>query len=266
MLKTAFVGRPNYFDQRLCEWLSEHSDLSLILWIGSWATEAKGVVRRFRERLRLKGPLRAINEFLYYATYRLTLMGDEERKIKAAMDGVRPRPRRALAEIPQVQIEDVRSPALPGLVHDSRIDAMFATCVDAYFPRPLIDAPRLGSFLWHEGFTPEYRGAYPAFWTLVNQDYERLGYTLLRMNEKLDAGEVFVQGRVRCCDPRRDWHSYLGHKSIVDSLPEVERFLIALEEGRARPIARGDARDGYYSYPTATAFLLLMWRRLWRGG
>ncbi len=65
---------------------------------------------------------------------------------------------------------------------------MFAMCIDVYLPKALINAPRHGSFLWHEGFTPEYRGVYPAFWGLVNEDYDCLVYTLLCTNSKLDAG------------------------------------------------------------------------------
>lgn len=270
MLKTAFIGSENHYDKRLCEWISEHSDLSLIIWTNnlSWATSTTGnrkkrILDRFMKRARKNGIVRTVDEFLYYVLFRVTLMDEEERKVKAAIDGVPVAPRRPLADIPQVRPYDIKSPELVELMKSHGIEAIFSMCIDVYLPKQLINAPKHGAFLWHEGYTPEYRGVYPAFWALVNEDYDLLGYTLLRMNSKLDAGEIFLQGRAHNLDLTKDWHSYIAHKSIVDSLPEVQEFLVALEQGTAKPIERPNAKDGYYSYPTASALLKLMWRRFW---
>jgi len=268
MLKTAFIGSENHFDNRLCEWISEHSDLSLIIWTNdlSWASSTvsgrkRRVINRFIQRARKKGVLRAVNEFFYYVLYRATIMNSEEAKVRNAIDGVAVHPRRPLNEIRQIRPNNINSSELPQLLKSHGIDAMFSMCIDVYLPATLINTPKHGSFLWHEGFTPEYRGVYPAFWALVNEDYERLGYTLLRMNSKFDGGEIFLQRRTENLDLTKDWHSYIAHKSIVDSLPEARQFLVALEQNQEQPIQRDHATDGYYSYPTMTALLKLMWRR-----
>ena len=72
------------------------------------------------------------------------------------------------------------------------------------------------------------------------------------------------RGPVVGADYQRDWHSYLSAKSILESLPHVDRFIRDLEAGQQRPIERR-AQDGYYSYPTATALLRLALRRRRRG-
>lgn len=115
--------------------------------------------------------------------------------------------------------------------------------------------------MWHEGITPEYRGVYSPFWALVNEDYDNLGYTLLKMNERLDAGDIFVQGKAKDIDPLKDWHGYIGHKVIIDSLPEVKTLLNKLENNNHLPINRKDAKDGFYSYPTLTAFIKFLINR-----
>ena len=86
------------------------------------------------------------------------------------------------------------------MLESLRLDAVFAMCVDAYFPRRLRDAPRHGVFLWHEGITPEYRGLYSSFWALLRQDYARIGFTLLKANERFDAGTIYLQGAVEDAD------------------------------------------------------------------
>ena len=51
---------------------------------------------------------------------------------------------------------------------------------------------------------------YSPFWALLRQDYERIGYTLLKMNTEYDAGDIYVQGPVENANFERDWHSFLN--------------------------------------------------------
>lgn len=268
MLKTAFIGCRNPFTCLICEWLAEHTDLSLIIWANEmwWAYgRGWGRVRRiaanFLKRARKRGWLRAADEFLCLVLYRTFIYWGDANNIDRAMAAVTCHPRKALGEIKQVRSNDIRSPELLELVRSMKLDAMFSMCIDVYMPADLIQSPKYGSFLWHEGITPEYRGVHSPFWALVRKDYDRVGYTLLRMNSRLDAGEVFVQGRVRDVDMMRDWHGYLGPKAVLDSLPAVAQFIQELEAGRAAPISRDSAVDGYYSYPTGSGLLRIAARR-----
>jgi methionyl-tRNA formyltransferase len=122
-------------------------------------------------------------------------------------------------------------------------------CVNDYFGKKLLNLPQKGVFLWHEGITPEYRGLYSAFWAIHNLDFDNIGYTLLKMNQKIDAGDIYVQGKGKDIDPFSQTHSYIGHKMIWDSLDSVETFLKNLEKDQAKPIIRQNYSDGYYTYP-----------------
>jgi hypothetical protein len=271
VLRTAFIGNENIFDRRICEWLSERTDLSLIIWTNdlSWAggrglERKRRVLRRFARRLRTKGLVRTLDEALYYLVYRRFIARGETRRLKQLVADLSCAPARPLSAIDQLRPRDIASPALTAALRERRVDALFAMCIDTYLPKALTSAPRHGCFLWHEGITPEYRGVYSPFWALANRDYERIGYTMLKMNSRLDAGDIFVQGPARDIDVHRDWHSYIGHKAIVDSLPAVGRFLVELERETAVPLPRPGAIDGYYSYPTATALLKILRNRVLR--
>jgi hypothetical protein len=272
MLRTAFIGNENFYDRKICEWLSEHTDLSLIIWTNkmTWANSASGgrkkrVIKRFVQRSRRYGKMRAIDEFLYYVLYRSFLAREESAKIKKLVESVEVAPKKSLSDINQIKPESIKSKELEKLVESSNLDAMFAMCIDVFLPDKLINAPKYGTFLWHEGITPNYRGVYSPFWALINQDYENLGYTLLKMNSKLDAGDIYVQGKAENIDLKTDWHSYIGHKAVLDSLPKVEIFLKQLESNQHNAIEKNDSADGYYSYPTASALLKLALRRKFAG-
>ncbi|MFN0279984.1 MAG: formyltransferase family protein [Pyrinomonadaceae bacterium] len=268
MLRTAFIGNENFYDQKICEWLSQHTDLSLIIWTDkmTWSFNDDGqrnkrIKKRFIERSKKYGKLRAANEFLYYILYRKFIGRDDLSKVRSAVDSIEVRPKRDLSQIEQIRPDNIKSKELQDAVEACKLDAMFAMCIDVYLPKALINTPKYGTFLWHEGITPNYRGVYSPFWALVNKDYDNLGYTLLRMNSKLDAGEVYVQGKAENIDLVNDWHSYIGHKAVLDSLPKIELFLKDLNANQHRPIDRSNAQDGYYSYPTASSLLKLMMER-----
>jgi hypothetical protein len=271
MLKIAFVGHENEFTYFMCDWLAENTDLSLIIWTEKmwWAYghgwgRIRRVLAHFSKRVRKRGWLRAADEFLYFVLYWGFLHRRETKQVHKAVASAACRPRKPLTEITQVWPTDIRSPELVELLRSKGIDAIFSMCIDVYLPKELIESPKYGSFLWHEGITPEYRGVHSPFWALYRDDYDNIGYTFLRMNAKLDAGEIFAQGKVRDADFTRAWHSYLGHKAVLDSLPDVKRFLRELENGQPASISRDGAVDAYYSYATGSALLWIVARRLFR--
>ncbi len=268
MLRTAFIGNENAFNHKMCEWLSLHTDLSLIIWTnvltwssGKGSERRKKVIQRFVHRAKRYGRLRAANELLYFAVYRVFLANDEQSRLRNLVNSFNFDPKTPISEIEQIRPDNIKSEELLRVVREQHLDAMFAMCIDVYLPKELIHAPRFGTFLWHEGITPDYRGMHSPFWTLANKDYDNLGYTLLKMNAKWDAGEIYVQGKAQDIDFMRDWHCYIGHKSIFDSLPQVEKFLTALEGNKPCPIERPNAADVYYSYPTGSELLKILFRR-----
>jgi hypothetical protein len=275
MLKTGFIGRDNEFNRLICCWLSQHTDLGVIVWTNAMAwskgtamQRVRKTVGRFFHRAQKMGLPRTINEFGFYALYGVFLWRPEQKRLHEAVEECDVHPKKPLASIRQLRPDSMKSPDLAAALKSARLDATFSMCIDVYLPQAVRDASRHGIFLWHEGITPEYRGVYSPFWALLNEDYRNIGYTLLKVNNKLDAGDVYLQARMLALDPTRDWHTYIGHKAILESLPQVERFLEQLENGRARPITRPNAVDRFYSYPTATALLRLAlrrWKYRWLG-
>jgi methionyl-tRNA formyltransferase len=134
-------------------------------------------------------------------------------------------------------------------------DVIFSHCIHQFFGKKLRDAAPHGVFLWHVGITPEYKGLYAPFWTMHNMDFQNFGYSLFRLNDRIDDGDIYVQGRINNVDIRRDNHHLIEHKAILASLPDVGQFLTELENGTAKPIERPNAVPGYYSYPGITDYI-----------
>jgi methionyl-tRNA formyltransferase len=62
-------------------------------------------------------------------------------------------------------------------------------------PPSFLSAPKLGCLNLHPSLLPKYRGAAPINWSLINGE-ERTGITVIRMNDRMDAGDIVLQDGV----------------------------------------------------------------------
>lgn len=268
MLSAVFIGSRNDFDEVLVDWLGRRVDLRGVVWTSStaWQRSVRGRLDFARRRARRYGVRKAIDETAFYLYFHRA----KKRSDHAELVGRVIEPYRAEHGAPEwsgdaIAAAGVNSPEVLDFLRERRPDVVFAMCINDYFGREIRSIPTHGVLLWHEGITPEYKGLYSPFWAAHNLDLDRIGYTMLRMSDEIDAGEVLVQGPALDVDPRRHGHLYMGHKAIWDSLPAVERFLGALEAGRARPIERPGAAGRMYTYP-GLSDLVRQRRRLGRLG
>jgi hypothetical protein len=262
MLKTIFIGAKNDFDDMLVHWLSKRTEVVGAVWLdpGAWRSSWSGRLDFLKKRIRRRGVLKALDEAAYFFVFNALLEGGNAEQLYTLSDPYFAANDNARWTGDSITAESVNAPEVLEFVAERQPDLAFAMCINNYFGRKIRAIPRHGVFLWHEGVTPDYRGLHSPFWALHNGDFDSVGYTLLRMNDELDGGEIYVQGRLTGFDPHRDTPSYLGHKAIVESLPAVERFLGQLGAGTATPIERSGAASSYYSYPGLTDLVRLRLR------
>ncbi len=255
MLGTVFLGSRNEFDQVLVDWLARRTDLRGVVWTRStaWQRTLRGKLRFARRRARRYGVLKAVDETVFYLVFHRLLKARDDRELRARVidpyirDGGGSRRPEWTGDA--IEATDVNSREVLSFLREREPDAALAMCINNWFGEEIRAIPRHGVLLWHEGVTPEYKGLYSPFWAAHNLDFERIGYTVLRMNAEYDAGQVFAQGRARDVSPLRHGHLYMGHKAIWDSLPDIEPLLPKLERGEAEAIDRTGAEEAIYTYP-----------------
>jgi hypothetical protein len=258
VLRAAFIGSPNRFNEILVHWLAQRVELTGVVWTdaSAWKRTLRGRLEFARRRLHRRGPLGTLDEAAFHVYFHRRLMAaDVARLDREVVDPYVAEHGVVRWNGDAARAADVNADEVCDFLAPRRPDVVFAMCISARFSDRLRAIPRHGLFLWHEGITPEYRGLYSPFWAVHELDFERIGYTLLRASEELDAGEVFAQGRARNVDPWRDHHVYMGHKAIWDGLPAVEAFLAELEAGTARPLPRDGAVPRYFTYPGLSDFV-----------
>jgi len=259
-MRSVFIGSKNEFDEIIVDWLSQNTELAGVVWSDSavWRKTWRGRFKYGLKRAKRYGFLKIFNELLlfFYVKKKIAVkdLGYLKREI------IRPywkNTGRKFSDLKfkSISSDNVNKPEVLDFLNELKPDVIFAMCVNDFFGKKIRAIPRYGVFLWHEGLTPEYKGLYSPFWTLYNREYDRLGYTFLKMNDDIDGGEVYVQGYAKDIDLRKHNYAFIGHKAIYDSLPEVKTFLSELESGISKTIKRSPTKSGYYTYPGLTDYI-----------
>lgn len=110
---------------------------------------------------------------------------------------------------------------------------------------------RYGTINFHTGITPQYRGNSTIYWALRNMEPEMVGYTLHRVVDTIDAGDIIYQEviPVLSSDSERTIFKRcedLGSKKIVEIVDLIE------ETGNEVPTIKQDLSIGreYRGVPT----------------
>lgn len=94
-------------------------------------------------------------------------------------------------EIPLLQPEKLRDPQFLEQLRQLEAD-LFVVVAFRMLPREVWSMPRLGTFNLHASLLPQYRGAAPLNWAIINGEHES-GITTFLLNERIDEGQILLQ-------------------------------------------------------------------------
>lgn len=141
---------------------------------------------------------------------------------------LRPTPLAAAAEqlgLAVTAVEDINAPEGVSAVAAASADVMVVVDFGQKIARAARDAARLGTFNLHGSLLPELRGAAPVNWAII-RGHPHTGVTVIRMVDRMDAGEVFSQRRteVRPDETAEELHDRLaemGVETVLETLAKL---------------------------------------------
>ena len=120
-------------------------------------------------------------------------------------------------------------------------------CVVAYgkiLPQELLDIPKYGCVNVHGSLLPEYRGAAPIQWAVLNGD-KKTGVTTMFMNAGMDTGDMILKEEVEIGDDETtgelwDRLKMIGANLLIKTVKEIENGTATRtkqpEEGKMAPM------------------------------
>lgn len=133
--------------------------------------------------------------------------------------------------LPILQPEKLRDPAFLDELHSIGAD-LFVVVAFRMLPQVVWSMPPLGTFNLHASLLPQYRGAAPINWAIINGE-KTSGVTTFLLNEHIDEGEILLQSSTAITP-----HDTAG--TLHDRLAEMGASLVTetirgLAEGTLRP-------------------------------
>lgn len=109
-------------------------------------------------------------------------------------------------------------------------------------PEVVWDMPRLGTFNLHASLLPQYRGAAPINWAIINGEKET-GATTFFLTHEIDTGKIILQEKINIAD--EDDAGTIHDKLMVMGAQMVKKTVDLIAEGKADAIdqsafVRGD--------------------------
>ena len=99
---------------------------------------------------------------------------------------------------------------------------VFVVVAFRMMPKVVYSMPPIGTFNLHTSLLPEYRGAAPINWAVINGE-KTTGITTFLLNDKMDCGEILLQEQITVTDTMNAGQLYdimalKGKKLITDTL------------------------------------------------
>lgn len=121
-------------------------------------------------------------------------------------------------------------------------DLIIVAAYGKILPRNVIDFPRYGCINVHGSLLPEYRGAAPIQRAVINGD-RLTGVTIMRMDEGVDTGDMYLKGEVEIADTDNfeTIHDKLAELGAVKLMETLE----LLKKNKISPVRQNDADATY---------------------
>jgi methionyl-tRNA formyltransferase len=130
------------------------------------------------------------------------------------------------------QPEKIKDQETIDLIKNLKPDLIVVVAYGKILPKEMIDMPKYGTINVHASLLPEYRGAAPIQWALMNGE-KTTGITIMKVIEALDAGDIIIQRSLAIEDEDNtltlsDKLFKLGSKLLVEAVSQVKNGKILL--------------------------------------
>lgn len=127
-------------------------------------------------------------------------------------------------KIPVFQPEKLKNPEFLEEIEKLNAD-VFVIVAFRMMPKILFELPKMGTFNLHASLLPDYRGAAPINYAIINGE-KKTGATTFFINEKIDEGNILLQEQIEISNSENagelhDRLMELGAKLVVKTLDGI---------------------------------------------
>lgn len=228
----------------MARWLSSFAELAGIVELRE---TGKSLIKRSQAEIRRNGWFRFLDVLLFRFYYKLFLAGKDREWESKTLDAMCAKFSPLPEDVPVITGQTPNSPEVAKFIESIRADMVIARC-KVILQQNIFSLPAKGTFVMHPGICPEYRNAHGCFWAVANGDMDKVGMTLLRIDQGVDTGPVYGYYTVDF-DPRKESHIVLQHRVVFENLEPLGEKLKEINEGRATPLDTSGRTSAVWGQP-----------------
>ena len=141
--------------------------------------------------------------------------------------------------LPVLQPESLKDDSFQSALREWGADLQIVVAF-RMLPESVWNMPRLGTFNLHASLLPQYRGAAPINWAIINGDKET-GVTTFFLKHEIDTGDVIFRDVVAIDE--NDNAGTLHDKLMLQGGDTVLRTVEAIVKGDVKPVAQDEMTD-----------------------
>jgi len=239
----------------LASWLASTMQLKGLIVIRD---DSRRLWRAARREIRRVGWLRFLDVIAFRLYGRVALTAADGAWKQRELDRLLARYPSDLASVPRLVVDNPNSESARDFLALLAPDLLIARC--KFILKPAVyGLARVGAFALHPGICPEYRNAHGCFWALANGDLGRVGMTLLRLDEGIDTGPVYLQATCPI-DEVRESHTVIQYRVVLENLDAIGRCLSAVAHGEdVRPLQTAGRASAVWGQPRLIEYLRWKW-------
>ncbi len=235
-------------------WLASFSELVGIVVLRESPGRFRRRVRREIKRVGLLHFLDVVAFRVYYKLFLsrrdITWTAKKLEELRTELDGIPETTRYLYSASPN-------TPEVETFIRNLAPDIVIDRC-KTLIKKAIFEIPSKGTFVIHPGICPEYRNAHGCFWALANDDLEKVGATLLKIDEGVDSGPVYGYFTYPF-DELNETHLIIQYHVVFDNLDEIRKKLIEIYEGTATAINTAGRPSAMWGQPWLTRYI--KWKR-----
>lgn len=237
----------------LTRWLASFSDL-----IGVVVLREKGgrKFQRVKREIKRSGIFRFIDVTAFRLYYKLFLAAKDtewEKEKLEELNSVYPQ----IKDVPSLITYSPNSDEAENFIKEKEPDIIIARC-KVILNKRIFSLAKTGTVVMHPGVCPEYRNAHGCFWALARGDFDKVGMTLLKIDEGVDTGPIFGYYSYDY-DSLNESHIKIQSRVVLENLKELENKLKEIHAGRAERINVNGRESQTWGHPWMTKYIA--WKR-----
>jgi methionyl-tRNA formyltransferase len=150
--------------------------------------------RVLRDRLSKVGPIAVLDQVML-VLYRRLFEARKDRRVAREIFVGPSSEEFTTSEAQILEVDDANSKEVADFIRAKSPDAVVLGGAPL-LKKQIIDAAQGKMINMHPGYAPDYRGRYCGYWPIFNREPEKVGTTLLFVDEGIDTGAILARQRV----------------------------------------------------------------------